>query len=83
MNVLTLDPIELEKIRVDIVENPSKYEKMLKPNKKDERDFTWVTCHNRELTDLRQEEHEYYYRILNEGTSPRDNWPMAKEFQAY
>lgn len=83
MSVMTLDPSELERIRVDINENPNKYENMLKVNQKDERDTTWVTGANRGLTEEKMEQHEYYYRILNDGYSPLDNWPMAKEYQAY
>lgn len=56
---------------------------MLKPKLVDTQDSGWVRKRNRDLELVKFEEAEYWYRVINDGRSPLDDWPMAREFEAY
>ena len=83
MTLLTLDPKELERIYKDILDQPEKYQAMLKPDLVDTQDSAWVYKKNRDMATAKANEEEYWFRVVNDGRFPQDNWPMAREYHAY
>jgi hypothetical protein len=85
LTAYTFDKVELEKLRKDLIENPTKYEEMLKRETVDDgflegRDpGSWSKAF-----DERAERREYWYRLYNDGKCDTlDNWPMRAEYFTY
>jgi hypothetical protein len=83
MTLLTLDPKELEILYKDVLDYPEKYQRMLKPDLVDTQDSFWVYKRNRDMATAKEHESEYWFRVINDGRLPLDNWPMAHEYHSY
>ena len=83
MTLLTLDKKELLKLQQDILQNPEKYEALLKMNQADETDPNKANKFNREMSELKLQEQEYWFRVINDGMNPLDSFPYAREYEAY
>ena len=81
--MFTLDQNELEKLQADVIANPEKYEMMLTNYTKQIPDSKLSTKMDRGLSLVKQEEQEYWFRVMNDGMCPLDSLPYAREFTAY
>jgi len=80
LNTYTFDKSELEKLRDDILANPLKYELALRSSKaQDESEYGYKPA----IKAKKLEEHDYWFRTLNEGALPHDSLPYYKQLVAY
>jgi hypothetical protein len=66
-----------------VISNPEKYEQMLTNYTKPIADSKLSTKMDRGLSLAKQEEQEYWFRVMNDGMCPLDSFPYAREFSAY
>lgn len=76
LTFLTFDKEELLRIRRDILSNPEKYEKILTEHD----NGTFKTGDRFDNKAKKDEEYNYWYRVLNDGRNPWDN---VKDYQTY
>jgi hypothetical protein len=82
LTTFTFDKSELEKLRDDILANPLKYELALRSSSKaqdDESEYGYKPATKAK----KLEEHDYWFRTLNEGALPHDSLPYYKQLVAY
>ncbi len=88
MTTITIDKDELDRINTDLLSNPEKYEMIFtmqdyEPGTFEDRDYRQMVKRQRALDQAKIDEHEYWFRMLNEGRCPIDSLPYAQEFNAY
>ena len=83
MTALTFDKEELEKLQKDILTHPDKYIELLTTVEPDEQQPFQLYSKVIDMKPLKLEEHEYWYRMINDGRCPLDSYPYYKEFNAY
>lgn len=83
MTMFALDQNELEKLQIDVLSNPEKYEQLLTNYQTETADSKLSTKMDRGLARAKQDEQEYWFRVMNDGMCPLDSFPYAKEFSAY
>lgn len=88
MTTITIDKDELDRINTDLLQNPEKYEMIFTmqdyaPGTFEDRDVRSMVKRQRALDQAKMDEHEYWFRLLNEGRCPIDTLPYAQEFNAY
>lgn len=82
MTTITIDKNELDRINTDLLSNPEKYEMIFtmqgyEPGTFEDRDFRQMVKRQRALNQAKTDEHEYWFRLLNEGRCPLDSLPYA------
>ena len=80
MTAFTIDKSELEKLQTDVLKNPEKYEMIFTGHSNEEfedKDFLTMRKRTNALQQEKMDEHEYWFRMINEGRCPLDSLPFA------
>ncbi len=83
MTMFTLDKNELEKLQIDVLSNPEKYEMLLSNYSVEIPDTKKSQKTDRDLDSAKRDELEYWFRVMNDGRCPLDSFPYVSEFTAY
>jgi len=87
MQTFVFDKRALQKLKIDLIKNPEKYEAMLQAELKGY-DEEWDRSHDQHFTTKyytnRDQNRAWWYKLYNDGIWPsHDNWPMQQEFYRY
>jgi len=74
MSMLTFNKEELLKIQDDVYADPEKYVAMFTRKEPSENDPVWHEF-RAEYILPKEDDKDYWYRVLNDGYSPRDSMP--------
>jgi len=79
LTTFTFNKGELERLRSDILENPTKYEAALRAKKPENPLYGYKPAQKVKKHD----EYDYWFRVLNGGILPTDSLPYYKQLVAY
>jgi hypothetical protein len=83
LSVVTFDEAELRRLQADVTEDPQKYINAFTQKDEFAPDMAHIHELGRDTRQPRDDEKEYWFRILNDGKCPVDAFPYVLEYESY